>query len=134
MYWQFRYGWNWPAPVALILVLLILAPLVGALLYVGIMRGLRNTAEVTKIVVTVSVMLGIIALAQWIWSPTTPRNDIPFFGESAKFKFLGVYVTDHEVIALGRRCSSAWACATCFSGPAPAWPCGPSSTTRHCSS
>jgi branched-chain amino acid transport system permease protein len=101
VYWQFRYGWNWPAPVALILVLLILAPLVGALLYVGIMRGLRNTAEVTKIVVTVSVMLGIIALAQWIWSPTTPRNDIPFFGESAKFKFLGVYVTDHEVIALG---------------------------------
>jgi branched-chain amino acid transport system permease protein len=101
VYWQFRYGWNWPAPVALIVVLLILAPLVGALLYVGIMRGLRNTAEVTKIVVTVSVMLGIIALAQWIWSPTTPRNDIPFFGESAKFKFLGVYVTDHEVIALG---------------------------------
>jgi branched-chain amino acid transport system permease protein len=100
-YWQFRYGWNWPAPVALILVLLILAPLIGALLYVGIMRGLRNTAEVTKIVVTVSVMLGIIALAQWIWSPTTPRNDIPFFGESAKFKFLGVYVTDHEAIALG---------------------------------
>src|SRR5665213_540774 len=100
-YWQFRYGWNWPAPVALILVILVLAPLLGALLYLGIMRGLRNTAEVTKIVVTVSVMLGIIALAQWIWSPTTPRNDIPFFGVAAKFKFLGVYVTDHEVIALG---------------------------------
>jgi branched-subunit amino acid ABC-type transport system permease component len=101
VYWQFRFGWNWPAPLCLILVLLILAPLLGALLYAGIMRGLRNTAEVTKIVVTVSVLLGILALAQWIWNPTTPRNDFPFFGYTAKFKFLGVFVTDHEVIAIG---------------------------------
>jgi branched-chain amino acid transport system permease protein len=100
-YWQFRYGWNWPAPLALILVLLVLAPLFGAGLHVGIMRGLRNTAEITKIVVTVSVTLALIALAQWIWNPTVVRNDIPFFGESAKFKVLGVYVTDHEAIAVG---------------------------------
>ena len=100
-YWQFRYDWNWPAPLALIVVILVLAPLVGGLLHLGIMRGLRDTAEITKIVVTVSIMLGFIALATWIWNPTTPRNDIPFFGESAKFKFLGVYVTDHEAIALG---------------------------------
>ena len=101
VYWQFRFGWDWPAPLCLILVLLILAPLFGALLYAGIMRGLRNTAEITKIVVTISVTLGIIALAQWIWNPTTPRNDFPFFGYTAKFKFLGVFVTDHEVIAIG---------------------------------
>ncbi len=100
-YWQFRYDWNSPAPLALIVVILVLAPLVGGLLHLGIMRGLRDTAEITKIVVTVSIMLGFIALATWIWNPTTPRNDIPFFGESAKFKFLGVYVTDHEAIALG---------------------------------
>jgi branched-chain amino acid transport system permease protein len=100
-YWQFRYGWNWPAPLALFVVIAVLAPLVGAVLYGGIMRGLRNTAEVTKIVVTIGIMLGLIALAQWIWNPGVPRTDQLFFGEAAKFSVLGVYVTDHEAIALG---------------------------------
>jgi branched-chain amino acid transport system permease protein len=100
-YWQFRYGWNWPAPLALFLVIVVLAPLVGALLYGGIMRGLRETAEVTKIVVTIGIMLGLIALAQWIWNPGVPRTDQLFFGEAAKFQVFGVYVTDHEAIALG---------------------------------
>ena len=99
-YWQFRYGWNWPAPLALFAVLVVLAPLLGMVLYVGIMRGLRQTADVTKIVVTIGIMLGLIALAQWIWSPGVPRTDGLFFGNTAKFKVLGVYVTDHEAIAL----------------------------------
>ena len=100
-YWQFRYGWNWPAPLALFVVIAVLAPLVGTILYGGIMRGLRETAEVTKIVVTIGIMLGLIALAQWIWSPGVPRTDQLFFGEAAKFQIFGVYVTDHEAIALG---------------------------------
>jgi branched-subunit amino acid ABC-type transport system permease component len=100
-YWQFRYGWNWPAPLALFLVIAVFAPLVGTILYGGIMRGLRETAEVTKIVVTIGIMLGLIALAQWIWNPGVPRTDQLFFGGAAKFQVLGVYVTDHEAIALG---------------------------------
>ena len=28
-YWQFRYGWNWPAPLALFVVIAVLAPLRG---------------------------------------------------------------------------------------------------------
>jgi len=99
-YWQFRYGWNWPAPLALFAVIVVLAPLLGAVIYLGIMRGLRETADVTKIVVTIGIMLGLIALAQWIWNPGVPRTDDLFFGEAAKFQVLGVYVTDHEAIAL----------------------------------
>ena len=100
-YWQFRYGWNWPAPLALFAVLVVLAPLLGGVLYLGIMRGLRATADVTKIVVTIGIMLGLIALAQWIWNPGVPRTDDLFFGEAAKFRVFGVFVTDHEAIALG---------------------------------
>src|SRR3954452_14364958 len=68
-YWQVRFGWGWPAPIALILVLGIMAPLVGAVIYGVIMRGLRGTSEVTKIIVPVSVMLGFLALSVWIWDP-----------------------------------------------------------------
>ena len=52
-YWQLRFGWGWPAPLALLVVLGVLAPLLGALLYRVVMRGLRGTSEVTKIVVPV---------------------------------------------------------------------------------
>ena len=38
-YWQFRFGWNWPAPLALFAVIFVLAPAMGAILYGGIMRG-----------------------------------------------------------------------------------------------
>src|SRR5271155_936400 len=88
-YWQFRYGWNWPAPLALFLVIVVLAPLLGAALYGGIMRGLREVAEVTKIVVTIGIMLGLIALATWIWNPTEARTDNLFFGNAAKFSVFG---------------------------------------------
>ena len=133
-YWQFRYGWNWPAPLALFVVIAVLAPLMGVILYGGIMRGLRETAEVTKIVVTIGIMLGLIALAQWIWNPGVPRTDQLFFGDAAKFQIFGVYVTDHEAIALGAACSSRWASACSSRARGPAWPCGPWWTTRRSSS
>src|SRR2546421_5337835 len=57
-YWQVRFDWGWPAPIALLVVLGVAAPLLGALLHVGVMRGLRDTAEVTRIIVPISVMLG----------------------------------------------------------------------------
>src|SRR5438105_15475581 len=72
-YWQLRVDWGWPAPLALFVVLGVLAPLLGALLHVGIMRGLRETAVVTKIVVTVALMLGVLALWTWSW----PAGGLP---------------------------------------------------------
>jgi branched-subunit amino acid ABC-type transport system permease component len=100
VYWQLRYGWHWPAPVAVLLTLGVFAPLVGYLLYAGVIRGLRNTAEVTKIVVTVAVMLGTVALAQWLWNPLVPHTVGMFFGYASKVSLFGVTVTTHDVITL----------------------------------
>jgi branched-subunit amino acid ABC-type transport system permease component len=68
-YWQLRWGWGWPAPIALLVVLGVLAPALGAVLYQVVMKNLRGTSEVTKIVVSVGVMLGFLALATWVWKP-----------------------------------------------------------------
>jgi branched-chain amino acid transport system permease protein len=101
VYWEVRYSWNWPTPLALIAVLGIFAPLMGWVLYVGIMRGLRDTAEVAKVVVTIALMLGMLYLSDWFWNPITPRTIQPFFGPTSSVKILGASVTTHELIALG---------------------------------
>ena len=58
LYWQLPVGWGWPAPVALVVVLLVLAPLFGVLLERVIMRGLEGTSEATKLVVSISLLRG----------------------------------------------------------------------------
>src|SRR4051794_3871198 len=52
-YWQFNTAWGWPPLLALIMVIFVVAPLFGAVIERGIMRGLQGTSEVVKIVVTV---------------------------------------------------------------------------------
>ncbi len=101
-YWQLRFGWGWPAPVALVVVLGVLAPLLGALLYGVVMRGLRGTSEVARIVVPVSVMLGFLALSTWVWDPTpsSPRLFLMFFGADKTVSVAGVNLAWHEIAAM----------------------------------
>ncbi len=101
IYWQFRVGWHLPAPLALLIVLFVFAPLLGAILDVGIMRGLRNTSEITKITVTIALTIGAVPLANWIWNPLTPRRLDYFFGSDNSVSIFGSKVTYHEFIALG---------------------------------
>ncbi|MGH9230048.1 MAG: ABC transporter permease [Acidimicrobiales bacterium] len=103
VYWQVRFDWGWPAPLALVLLLGVLAPLLGAVLYGVVMRGLRGTAEVTRIVVPVSVMLGFLALSVWVWDPTPsqPRLFLLFFGADQTVSIAGVNVSYHELLSLG---------------------------------
>jgi branched-chain amino acid transport system permease protein len=115
-YWQLRFGWGWPAPLALLAVLGVLAPALGATLYLVVMRGLRETAEVTRIVVPISVMLGFLALATWIWDPTpsSPRLFAKFFGAGRTVSVFGINLTWHELIALALAVVSAVALRLLF--------------------
>jgi branched-chain amino acid transport system permease protein len=79
----------------------VFGPLMGFVLHAGIMRGLRETAEVTKVVVTVALMLGMLYLSEWVWNPVKPRSDNQFFGSRSTISVLGAQITVHEVIALG---------------------------------
>ncbi len=101
VYWELRYGWGLPAPVALILVLGVFGPLMGGVLYLVIMRGLRETTEVTKVVVTVALMLGMLYLSEWFWNPQKDRTVVQFFGITSQVKIFGAEVSTHEIIALG---------------------------------
>ena len=66
LYWQFRWHWNWPAPIAIILVTLVICPIFGILLERTVIRGLRNTMEITKTVVPIALLLLLTGAASWI--------------------------------------------------------------------
>ena len=73
VYWQMRFDWGWPAPIAFAVCLFVLAPAFGVFLEVAIMRRLENTSEVTKLVVTIALLLSLVALVLIVWDPTTYR-------------------------------------------------------------
>ena len=98
-YWQMRFGWGWPAPVAIIICLLILGPLFGAALDLGIMRRLEGAPEATRLVVTISLLVALLGLALWIWSPQVGRAETAFLPGDV-VSVAGVRVSAQEIICL----------------------------------
>jgi len=72
----------------------------GFALHRFIMGGLRDTAEVTKIVVTVAILLGFVSLSQWAWDPSEARISKMFFGADRYIEVGGVTVRYHELLCL----------------------------------
>lgn len=89
-YWQLRVDWHLPAPVALFLVLVVIAPAFGAGIERTIMRGLRNVSEVTKLVVSISLLFGVTQVAAIIWPDNVGRR-LPGFFEGNFIRFGTIY-------------------------------------------
>lgn len=98
-FWELSVNQKWPTPIALILVVFILAPLFGALVERVLIRGLRGASVATSLVVTVGFMIALLGLAQQIWDPFEPRS-LPEFFAGNKVKVFGVNVTAHEIVTI----------------------------------
>ncbi len=99
-YWQLRFEWGLPVPVCLILILGVLAPLFGVLLEVVVMRGLRGTTDTVKLVVSISLLLFMIGLAQLIWPPGISRPMSKFFQTSTPIDLGPTTITWHQAITI----------------------------------
>lgn len=99
-YWQVRFAWGWPAPLALAVVLLVLAPLFGVVLERVVMRGLHGTSETVKLVVTIALLSGMIATARWIWDPNEARPVPRFFADADTIDLGPTSVTVHQVVTI----------------------------------
>src|SRR5580700_11629553 len=66
-YWQMHVGWGWSPLIAFAVCLFVLAPVLGLVLEVGVMRRLDGTSEAAKLVVTLALALSMVGIAQWIW-------------------------------------------------------------------
>ena len=99
-YWELRFNRNLPAPLAIFLVVLVIAPIFGAVIERVLMRHLHGRATGTSLVVTIGLMVMLMGLAQGIWPPAS-RQFLPFFGSDSGFRLGGIFVTTHEVITIG---------------------------------
>ncbi|MCL4293665.1 MAG: ABC transporter permease [Acidimicrobiia bacterium] len=99
LYWELHVNHGIPTLVSLALVLLVFAPLAGALLERTLIRPLHGAPFATTIVVTVGILAGCLGLAQQIWKPGAPRVVEEFFPAEG-FHVAGVFVSWHRAITL----------------------------------
>jgi len=98
-YWQLHDDWGWPTPIALVVVLLVLAPLLGLAIERGIMRHLTDAPETVRIVVTISLLVALLGLGLWIW-PAEEAHPPSLLFEGDSFTVFDVGVTWHRASAV----------------------------------
>ncbi len=98
-YWQMHEAWHWPTLVAVLVDLLVLGPLLGLFLERVIMRGLGGTSEATKLVVSISLLVAMIGLANVLWNPDVGRTVYPFFN-GKKIRLGPTALSYHQLITI----------------------------------
>ena len=83
------------------MILGIAAPLFGVILEVVVMRGLRGTTDTVKLVVSISLLLFMIGLAQLIWKPGVSRPMAKFFQSNTPIDLGPTTITWHQAITIG---------------------------------
>lgn len=97
-YWQLQVAWGWPVPIALAVVLLGLAPALGVVIERGIMRGLVDAPETVRIVVTISLLVALLGIGLWAWSPQEPHQTPSLF-PGHTLELFGVRLSWHQASA-----------------------------------
>jgi branched-chain amino acid transport system permease protein len=99
LYWQLHDAWGWSTPIALLAVLGVAAPLFGVVLERVIMRRLDATSETTRLVVTISLLLGLLGTSVAVWKPGVNRPVRQFF-QGNVWEVGGIRVPWHQLVAL----------------------------------
>ncbi|MGQ0803879.1 MAG: branched-chain amino acid ABC transporter permease [Actinomycetota bacterium] len=101
VYWELRFNPEGPGlstPIALFLVLVVLAPLFGVLIERVLIRNLQGASLATTLVVTVGMLAFLIGVAQTRWKPAS--RSVRGFFEPDDVGILGVNVTWHRIITV----------------------------------
>jgi len=98
VYWQLVVGWHWPQLPALLVVVLVLAPLFGAVVEMTLIRRTQGNTLAVTLVVTVGLMVLLIGVVEYIWKGSARVAPVFFFHRS--FHLFGVDVTWHQAITV----------------------------------
>lgn len=100
MLWQVSDGWGLPLVPSALIVIFVIAPLFGAVVERVLMRAIEDTGDVVKVVVTISLMLGLMALANVLW-PSDVSRRVPSFFPGGTVTLAGVVVPYQRLLSLG---------------------------------
>ncbi len=100
MYWQLWQGWGLNVYLSFLLVLLVIAPLFGLVIEIGLMRPLRGAPVDLTVVVTLGLLLALVGIANSAWSPTVTRV-LPQLYHGTGFRVGAVLVSYHELVIVG---------------------------------
>jgi branched-chain amino acid transport system permease protein len=98
VFWDFSVRKGMPGLVALLLVLLVVAPLIGWFIARFVARGLGDAPASVSLVVTVALLVLCIGAAQQIYKPAA-RTVLPFFAGTT-FSMGDSTITAHQVITI----------------------------------
>jgi branched-chain amino acid transport system permease protein len=102
VFWEFSVNQGISQLAALLLTVLIVAPLFGVLLEVVVMRRLVGASLVVQLVVTIGLMLFFMGLAPAIWHPTASiSRSVDFFFGINGFRIGDTLVLWHRALAIG---------------------------------
>jgi branched-chain amino acid transport system permease protein len=99
IFWQCTQSWGWPQLPSVLLVVFVIAPAFGVLLYVVLMRHLVGADLVVQIMATIGLMVGLIGLAAFVWDPQNFRQ-VPYFLDGQGFHVGDTFVLWHRAIAV----------------------------------
>ena len=99
IYWELTNQLGVPTLVALLLVVLVFAPLLGAAIDLVIMRRLRDAPMASQLVVTIGLMLFFIGVTTQLWNPNTTREIGTFFGTNG-FHIAQTFVPWYRVVTV----------------------------------
>src|SRR5260370_29786993 len=99
-YWQLTIGWGWPVPAALAVVLLAAAAAFGLAIERVVMRPVQGLGETERLVVTVALLSGFIAVARWIWNPNVARSLPTFFASATPIRIGAATITWHQAVTM----------------------------------
>jgi ABC-type branched-subunit amino acid transport system ATPase component/branched-subunit amino acid ABC-type transport system permease component len=115
VYWQLRVAEGWPTWAALLVVIGVVAPLMGALIERALIRPLHGSAADLPLVVTLGLLLFLVGIANLLWKQTIIRTLPPFFPG----KYVGVFgfnVSYHQIVVLTVALAVAVALRRFFAG------------------
>jgi branched-chain amino acid transport system permease protein len=95
-YWQLTVQNDWPQWLALIVVLGLIAPALGALIQRGLMSRLYGSSISTTLVITLGLLLSCIGVATILWDPGEPRSMPEFFAGNS-VKVFSIFVSYHQL-------------------------------------
>lgn len=102
VYWQLSSpaAWGLPVPLALVLTLVVFAPLLGLLMDRVLMRGLADAPPSIRLVVPIGLLVALIQLASIIWPPNEVITSLPEFFPGERVHIGDVAVTYHQLITV----------------------------------